>query len=250
MQLRLAVRSSTRLYDFTLTMRTGAPVWRRTARATRSSGSASTARSAHRDRSRTALIQFFRSRLGVSASSRPRKPSGARARRAHLLRGGHLAQLEDLAYHQAGESTGVQSPAEAGSSLCLARPAPLSADIGTQLVYLEIDVLDTDRPGQRPIALRLSTLGKDQGWVGDRNAGNWSWYTVQLIRSDETMVHEWRSHDNEMGVSELRWQTGDFIDLREYEVAEGDVFRVVLNAQYGAWACEAAEAVLRVFTQL
>jgi hypothetical protein len=126
------------------------------------------------------------------------------------------------------------------------------ANRSAQKAYLE-SALPTDLT---PVAFQLTTHGKDQGYVSDRNAGAWSWYSAQLVAppdaddGEERVVHEWCSHCNAMAGQTHETLVGDVIDLRRWRLERGDRLRVMLNAQFGAWSCEAVWAELRVFVSV
>jgi hypothetical protein len=53
----------------------------------------------------------------------------------------------------------------------------------------------------------------DQGWVGDRALGNWTWLEIALYengtmdspRTREGVELSWQSHKNDMGSKEYGW---------------------------------------------
>ncbi|TFY65905.1 hypothetical protein EVG20_g5188 [Dentipellis fragilis] len=113
---------------------------------------------------------------------------------------------------------------------------------------------------QRIAQIKLITLSRDQGWVSDRNAGNWSWFDVAVLRGDsetedgqERELREidgepavWRSHENVLAGRDLVEHTEGIVFGPEHllwrTVREGDVVVGRARARFGGWKNETARA--------
>ncbi|KAA1477229.1 hypothetical protein DENSPDRAFT_577887 [Dentipellis sp. KUC8613] len=113
---------------------------------------------------------------------------------------------------------------------------------------------------QRIAQIQLITLSRDQGWVGDRNAGNWSWFDVAVMRGDseledgqEQEVREvdgeqavWRSHENVLAGRDLVEHREGVVFGPDHPlwraVRVGDVVVGRALAQFGGWRNETARA--------
>ncbi|KAH7343208.1 hypothetical protein B0J17DRAFT_713405 [Rhizoctonia solani] len=113
--------------------------------------------------------------------------------------------------------------------------------------------------------VQLVTMSHHQGWVGDRNAGSWSWFELQLARPTEQGVKR-RPDGGDMSWcclthpvdEETAGAQGDFSEHNGSKfdsnhelwdlIEEGDVLQVVMKAQFGGWSNTASDGVLRVST--
>ncbi|CAE6530240.1 unnamed protein product [Rhizoctonia solani] len=114
--------------------------------------------------------------------------------------------------------------------------------------------------------VRLITMSHHQGWVGDRNAGSWSWFELQLARPIGHMEVKRRPDGGEMSWcclehpvdEETAHGQGDFAEHKgsafdsNHElwnlIEEGDVLQVVMKAQFGGWSNTASDGILIIST--
>ncbi|KAF8742943.1 hypothetical protein RHS02_02522, partial [Rhizoctonia solani] len=120
-------------------------------------------------------------------------------------------------------------------------------------------------------SVQLVTMSRHQGWVGDRNAGSWSWFEVRVaqpVDKEDTNRLEVKRH---LDGSEMSWcshahpvdqetaqQQENFAEHKGLvfdsdhelwdEVGEGDVLQVVMKVQFGGWANKASDGMLQIST--
>ena len=100
-------------------------------------------------------------------------------------------------------------------------------------------------------SMQLFTRSRDQGWVGDPNAGSWSWFDVVLIpnepeRSDRK-EQLWLSHNNGPPASIIQRRAGaNFGPNHEiWQLAQiGDRIGVRAYAQFNGWSNVAIMAII------
>ena len=100
-------------------------------------------------------------------------------------------------------------------------------------------------------SVQLFTRSRDQGWVGDPNAGSWSWFDIVLIpkereRSDGN-ENSWSSHNNGPPASPMQRRTGANFgpDHEIWQFARiGDRIGVQVCARFAGWSNVAIMAIL------
>ena len=124
---------------------------------------------------------------------------------------------------------------------------------------------------------QLSTFSTNQGWVGDPNAGCWSWFEVAIYtpKSDDTVINlgqrltrpdltvgddtyilktsthgkecTWVSHRNSLYQRAFHSYDGDIFgcghEIWSY-LSPGDCIVVLACCQFGAWSCKGKGAAL------
>ncbi|CAE7091473.1 unnamed protein product [Rhizoctonia solani] len=119
-------------------------------------------------------------------------------------------------------------------------------------------------------SVQLVTMSRHQGWVGDRDAGSWSWFELQVARpTAEGNDHaeaklnpdgdkiSWRCLEHPVDEETAQAQK-DFAEHKgsvfgpDHElwtqIEEGDVLQVVMKTQFGGWSNTASDGVLRIST--
>ncbi|KZS89628.1 hypothetical protein SISNIDRAFT_458569 [Sistotremastrum niveocremeum HHB9708] len=108
----------------------------------------------------------------------------------------------------------------------------------------------TRNPLHRCRGMTIRTLGRNQGFVSDPNAGNWSWYEVGLYGKDGEVKKgpdgealQWSSHYNDMHSKSLTWVSSDETFDSSHPIwryaKDGDRIGVMMCAQFPGWSCQA-----------
>lgn len=115
----------------------------------------------------------------------------------------------------------------------------------------------------RLIGLRVRTLSKDQGWVSDEAAGNWTWFEVTVLDAagnrkmvvneegkDEEAV--WESHHNKLASKSFKLRKGRWFEpthelWRILKLDQGDQIAVNACARYPGWTNEVQSVSLDVW---
>ncbi|KNG89948.1 hypothetical protein ANOM_001675 [Aspergillus nomiae NRRL 13137] len=105
--------------------------------------------------------------------------------------------------------------------------------------------------------LQLFAESGDQGFVGDRDAGTWTWFELAILENeekDEPMIknniqYVWKSHLNPMKTPNFKSNHGMVFDqthnsLRSLEV--GNVIAIRICARFKMWAIRALKGYLAV----
>ncbi|KAL5636414.1 hypothetical protein ACGC1H_000396 [Rhizoctonia solani] len=119
-------------------------------------------------------------------------------------------------------------------------------------------------------SIQLVTMSRHQGWVGDRDAGSWSWFEFQVARpTDQGTVPATAKHQS--NGDEMSWcclahpvdhetaeiqgdfakHEGSIFDLDHElwtQIEEGDVLQVVMKARFGGWLNTASDGIVRFST--
>ena len=94
---------------------------------------------------------------------------------------------------------------------------------------------------RRVFQLQLSTYSHDQGFVGNRSAGSWSWFEVAIFenehateprKNDGDKVLSWRSHANRIGVKDPSMSFGIIFDRRSELLDDLEVSRSLTFTWY------------------
>lgn len=104
--------------------------------------------------------------------------------------------------------------------------------------------------------MRLRTLSADQGRVSDPNAGNWSWFEIEIrtpnttpqqgpafvpkLRPGDSLTPlKWHSHHNKLASLHIEEREGMLFSPNHEIwrfVEPGDIISVIACAQFPAWA--------------
>lgn len=102
-----------------------------------------------------------------------------------------------------------------------------------------------------PLALRIRTLSRDQGFVGDPGAGNYSWFELALqpAAGAERERSTWITHWNRLAHQEFTQH--EVVLPRWHElwarIREGDTIALLACSEFPAWKNEVEEAELILF---